>query len=184
MPRRAARTVVRSRKRQTKWCAQTSTAIVPNQAGLAISDHQLLCPGTSADHDQADPLVGWCRGSISLSRLLVSEKNDAVAWAIVMMRTEPGTTDPLQVFNPFLPADLERQDILGMGYCAIPPIAFIPSSDASSPDSSATVTNINIKVGRRYNRTANELCLWLVAFGSSDLAYEATFSIRSLMKFG
>ena len=184
MPRRAARTIVKSRKRQTKWCAQTSTAIVPNQGGLAIADHFLLCPGTSADQDAPDPLVGWCRGSISLSRLLVTEKNDAVAWAIVMMRTAPGTTDPVQTFNPFLPADLERQDILGMGYCAIPPIAFIPSTDASSPDSSATVTNINVKVGRRFHRNSNELVLWVVSFGSMDLGYEATFSIRSLMKFG
>ena len=119
-----------------------------------------------------------------MSRVLTTEKNDAVAWAIVMARTAPGTTDPLQTFNPFLPADLERQDILGMGFCEIPPIVFVPSTDASSSNSAASVTDINIRVGRRYHRNANELCLWIVALGSMDVGYEAAFSVRTLLKFG
>ncbi len=180
------RTVRRTQKvrRPTKWCAATSVAIVPNQAGLAIADGNPLCPSTTAGFDQADPVVGWCRGAISLSRVGVAEANPAVAWAIVLAKTVPGSITPLQTFNPWAVTELERQDILGMGHIPVPPTNLVPSTDARIADDSSTVVDINIRVGRKYPRNSTQLMLWIVSFGSEDVAYEAVFSIRTLMKFG
>jgi len=183
MPRNVRR-FTRTRKRPTKWCGDISSVIVPNTASVAVADGVVLCGATGADTDIADPLVGWCRGAISLSRDGIGETNPVVIWAVVMMRTIPGTTTAVQPFNAFDAADLERQDILGMGHCAVPGFNIIPSSDVNKIDGSCTVTDINIKVGRRWHRNANQLMLWIVSGGIEDNAYEANVSIRSLMKFG
>ena len=184
MPRSVRRTIRTARRRQTKWCASSSVSVIANQGGLAVADAVPLCISTTANADSPDPLVGWCRGSISLSRIGVSEINPAVAWAIVMGRTVPGGVTPLQVFNPFDGDDLERQDILGMGHLPVPATVLIPSSDANRVSREATVTEVAIKVSRRYHRKSNQLFLWLVAAGTEDVAYEATSTIRTLMKFG
>ena len=178
MPRNV-RVVTRSRKRPTKWCASSALSIVPNQGGLAVGDGIPLCPGTAADADVQDPLIGWCRGHLSLSRVGIGEVNPCVAWAIVMMRTDPGTTTPLQVFNPFNVPDLERQDILSMGHIAVPPM-----TSAAAANRGSLVSEVNCRVGRKFHRNANMLFLWIVAAGAADNDFECTSTIRSLMKFG
>jgi len=168
-------------KRKTKWCAATSTITIPSTGNITTNDATALCPSSASDVDNPDPTVGWCKGSISLSRANSVDSQPAVAWAIVMGRTNPGTTSPIQIFNPFAEDDLERQDILGMGYIACDPI-ILNSADAVTIQRSATVADINIRVGRKYARHSNGLFLWVVSVGTDD-TWAATFSIRSLMKF-
>jgi len=181
MPRNV-RGRTRVAKRATKWCAVSAVIPVPNQAGLAIADGIPLCPNSISSADQADPLIGWCRGSLSLSRSGVGEVNPVVAWAIVMMRLDPGTTTLQQVFNPFDTDHLERQDILAMGHIAVPPTV-LSSGDVATIARASTVSEITCKVGRKFHRNANMLTLWIVAGGAEDVGYEVTGTIRSLMKF-
>ena len=169
-------------KRQTKWCAAVQSGGVANVTSLVAGDATNLCPGTTADQDQPDPVVGWCRGSISISRINTSTVNPTVAWAIVLMRTAPGSPTAVQTFSPYLGDDLERQDILGMGYCEVPPVA-INSADNAVVDRSSKVTSINIKVSRKLHRNTNGLFFWIVAEGAGDNQYHVEASIRTLMKF-
>ena len=182
MPRIVRRSFVKRPKRRTKWCGANRAASVPNQANIATSDAIPLCQPTTAVVDAPDPVVGWCRGSISLGRNNVTDTLSACAWAIVLGRTVPGATLPVQVFDPFLEADLERQDILGMGFIPIPPMLFTPSTDAVDIDRSQTVVDINIRVGRKLPRNANNLFLWVVS-QSLDDAFTIRTSVRTLMKF-
>ncbi len=92
MPRR---TVRRGRKRPTKWCGLVTSGSVPDSDSLVVADASNLCPVTTAANDQADPIVGWCRGHISLSRLLGSMPTPAVAWAIVLQTMSEATGEPL-----------------------------------------------------------------------------------------
>ena len=183
MPR-TVRRVTRSRKRQTKWCGFADGHTIPNAATLGVADGDPICPATTSKTDQADPLVGWCRGSLSVSRIGIGEVNPAVMWAVVMGRVVPTSNQAIQTFNPFLTEDLERQDILGMGAVAVPPTVLIPSSDVNVANRGSLTTEINIKVGRRYHRNLNQLFLWVVAAGAEDNAYQVQVVIRSLMKFG
>lgn len=176
-PRRAA-------KRPTKWCGQIHNALVPDNGSLAVADGNALCRETSANSDNPDPLAGWVKGQISLSRVSTGDINPAVAWAIVLMRTAAGgALAPIQVFNPFGLEEMEIQDILGMGYCEIPPTV-LNGADAHVINRQATVTNINIKVGRRLLRNRNNLFFWIASEGATDNAYHAIASFRTLMKFG
>jgi len=181
---RNVRRFTKARKRQTKWCGDYATVSVKNTGTLAVADRVALCGQTVSDPNIADPLIGWCRGQISLSRKGVGEVNPVVIWAVVLGRTIPGTITAVQTFNPFDAADLERQDILGMGHCPIPPVDLTPSTDTAVINRASTVTEIHIKVGRRWHRNANQLMLWVVAGGAENDAYEANTSIRTLMKFG
>jgi len=182
MPRNA-RVVSRRPKRQTKWCAEQSSFDVPDTGALAAPDALVLCDNLTGSADQPDPLIGWCRGQISLSRNGTGTIIPGVAWAIVMMRVAPGTELPVQVFNPWLKADLERQDILSMGHCAVPPTHLVPSTDANVAERSSTVTEINCRVSRRFLRNTNQLFLWIVA-RNGDGEFHAEVTVRSLMKFG
>ena len=179
MPRNVRMT---QRKRPTKWCAQSLTSNVPDNGSLVIGDGLPLCTTTTAVNDEADPVIGWCRGSISLSRVGTGDINPAVAWAIVMMRTEPGGGVPIQVFDPFAVDDLERQDILGMGMIAVQPTV-LNAADAHVIQRGASVTEINIRVGRKWRRNTNGLFLWVASQGASDNNYQSTCVVRSLMKF-
>ena len=185
MPRYASRgTRTARRRRQTKWCGVVTAAPVPNAANLVVGDALPLCSETSAVADQADVVLGWTRGSISLSRLTTSVGSPVVAWAIVLMRTSPAaTTAPLQIFNPFLAEDLERQDILGMGHMEVPPL-LLKADDTNAINKGSLVEHIHVKVSRKVARNSNNLFLWIVAAGATDDVYASNCSIRSLMKFG
>ena len=183
MPRFARRPRVVSRKRQTKWCGAVLAASVPAQTDLVVGDATKLCGDFPDQVDYPDPLVGWVKGQISLSRILTGEINAAVAWAVVLMRTDVGTTNASQVFEPFSSDHLERQDILGMGFCAVPPVV-LNAADASVINRGATVTPINIKVGRRLHRNTNNLFLWMASIGATDNSFQSVGTFRTLMKFG
>ncbi len=182
MPRNV-RVVTRKRKRPTKWCAEVESFSIPASSALVVGDGMALCDNTTATQDVADPLVGWCRGQLSISRSGVGTVNAAVAWAIVMMRVAPGNETPLQTFDPWAKEDLERQDILGMGHCDVPPTVLIPSSDAQQANRGSLVTDIHIKVSRRFLRNTNQLMLWVVS-KAGDGEFHCESTIRSLMKFG
>ena len=182
MPRNVRRRTV-ARKRQTKWCAISALLVAPNQSSIAVADGIPLCSNQDAAADQADPLIGWCRGSISLSRIRFGLEAPVVAYAIVMMRLVPGTTTFVQTFNPFDTDDLERQDILTMGHIPVPPV-LLQADNTEVANSQSSVVNINCKVGRRFKRNANMLTLWIASAGGEDNMVETTSTIRSLMKFG
>ena len=182
MPRNV-RVVSRKRKRPTKWCAESLSFDIPASGSIVVGDGQALCDNTVATQDVPDPLVGWCRGQISVSRNGTGTVTPAVAWAIVMMRVNPGFETALQTFDPWLKEDLERQDILGMGHCAVPPTVLIPSSDANVANRSSSVTDIHVKVSRRFLRNTNMLMLWVIS-KAGDGEFHAETTIRSLMKFG
>jgi len=185
MPRFArSRTRVVSRKKQTKWCARATDLAVPDPGNLVVGDAIPLCQPTAGVVDEADIVMGWCRGQISISRVDASNTTPAVAWAIVRMRTNPGGTLPVQIFNPFDVLDLERQDILGMGHIRVPPIVLIPSTDLPTIDRSSSVVDINIKTSRKVARNSNNLFLWIVALSVVDNGILAKSSVRTLMKFG
>ena len=184
MPKR----IVRSRrKRPTKWCGVVTTGSVPDSDSLIVADSTNLCPVTTAANDSPDPVVGWCKGYISTSRLLGSMPTPACAWAIVLQTMSEATGDPLQVFNPWDQTDLERQSILGMGHMAVPPIVLTPSNDTIVTQRQTTVTEINIKVGRKVLRNNQSLFLWFAstdeAAPGTDNAFQVIASIRTLMKF-
>ena len=183
MPRRSAP----RRKRPTKWCGVVSRFVVPDSDSIVANDSIALCPTTTAVHDQADPVVGWVRGQISLSRLLGSMPTPAVAWAICKMQVLDGATTPVQVFNPFSADDIERQDILGMGHCQVPP-TILQADNTIVTERSNTVTNIHIKVGRKLLRNTQSLLLWIASTDESapgtDDAFQAIVTLRTLMKFG
>ena len=183
MPRSARRNSAPRRKRPTKWCSAVSFSPVPIVSALAVGDAIPLCDPTTSVLEQADPVVGWCRGSITIGRSGVSDPAPAIAWAIVVQRLDIGLSTPTQVFNPWATDDLERQDILGMGHCDIPP-AVLTSGDARVTSHSGMVTNINVKVARKLPRNTNNLFLWVVALGAEDNAFSAQTTVRSLMKFG
>jgi len=182
MARFARRNVRRTVKRRTKWCGSSDNSAVPSTTANVVTDATPLCQPTTAVIDQADPVVGWCRGAISLSRVNFADTTPSIMWAIVVGRTEPGAVLPLQVFNPFDEGDLERQDILGMGMLVCPPVLLIPSTDAQTSNNQSTVTEINIKVGRKLMRNTNNLFLWIVADAIND-AFQAQSVVRTLMKF-
>ena len=182
MPRFARRSRGVRRKRPTKWCGATSFAGVPIVSALVVADATPLCQPTTAVLDQADPLAGWVRGDISISHSGSTDTAPAVAWAIVNMRLAVDTNDPVQVFNPFAEADLERQDILGMGHCNIPAMS-LTAADVQTNTREAMVTPINVKVGRRLARNTNNLFFWIVALGAQDNAMTAQVTLRTLMKF-
>ena len=173
--------VVRKVKRQTKWCGHTAIANVPNESNVAIGDGRPLCDTTTAVNEQADPVVGFCRGSLSLSRVTATDTAVSVTWAIVNMRLAPGSVLPVQVFDPYQEPDLERQDILGMGQLEIPAI-ILEADNTAIINHSTTVFDVNIKVGRRLRRNTNNLFLWLVSSGL-DNAFLVRSTIRTLMKF-
>ena len=183
MPRRP----VKRRKRLTKWCGLVTSGSVPDSESLAEADSSNLCPNTTAVNDQADPVVGWCRGHISTSRLLGSMPTPAAAWAIVRQTVNQSTGEPLQTFNPWDQVHLERQDILGMGHLVIPPIV-LDSSNVQETQRGTSVTEINIKVGRRLLRNNQGLFIWFASTDESapgtDNALQVIASIRTLMKFG
>ena len=184
MPRfasRGRRTLVR--KRQTKWCARATDLAVAAVGNLVVGDAIVLCEPTAGIVDEADIVMGWCRGQISISRVDASEDTPACAWAVVRMRTTPGGTAPLQIFNPFDVLDLERQDILGMGHIPVPPMVVRPSDDTALVDRSSSVISINIKTFRTVARNSNNLFLWIATL-TVDNGILAKTSIRTLMKFG
>ena len=164
-----------------KWCGAHSDATVKNSTNVIVSDAIPLCEITTAVNDQADPTVGWCRGSISLARVGTTEDTPSIAWAIVMMRIDVGGSDPVQVFNPFDAPNLERQDILGMGHIPAPP-TIIESTDDRLVDHSSRVVDVNIRVGRKLHRNTNNLFLWIVS-QSANVEFQAEATIRTLMKF-
>ncbi len=110
----------------------------------------------------------------------------AAAWAIVKMQINVSTGEPVQIFNPFNSVDLERQDILGMGHLAVPP-TILQADNTIVTERSNTVTEINIKVGRRLLRNTQALFLWTASTDESapgtDNAFQIIGSIRTLMKF-
>ncbi len=183
MPRRIKRTV--RRKRPTKWCATVLKGQIPDSDSIILADAINLCPGTTAINDQADPVVGWCRGYLSVSRLLGSMPTCAVSWAIVKMQTDSAGV-PVQIFNPFDLNDLERQDILGLGHMVVPPTV-LTAGDVVQTQRGNSVTEINIKVGRKVLRNNQSLFLWTASTDESapgtDNAFQLIASIRTLMKF-
>ena len=170
------------KKRSTKWCGAVADFTVPNPANVVVGDAIPLCQATTATPETADPVAGWCKGSISLSRTNTSDVTPTCVWAIVMGRLSTGSTSVVQIFDPFTEADLERQDILGMGAIPVPGLDMTPSTDAKTPFRDSTVVHINIKVGRKLRRNTNNLFLW-VLYDGSDNGVTATCQIRTLMKF-
>jgi len=185
MPRFVRRSAPR-RKRPTKWCGVVNRFLVPDSDSIVANDSFALCPTTTAVHDQADPVVGWVRGHISLARILGSMPSPAVAWAIVKMQTLDASTTPVQIFNPFSADDIERQDILGMGHCVVPPIV-LKADDTQDTQRGTSVTEINIKVGRKLLRNTQNLLMWIASTDESapgtDDAFRAVVTVRTLMKF-
>ena len=180
MPRLARRT--RAPKRQTKWCGASADFDVPNTTNIAVTSPVALCGLTTAAADQADPVVGWCKGQISLSRLVPTDEHPSILWAVVLGRLDPDTGILVQTFNPFDASHLERQDILGMGAIEATPVVLIPSTDVPITNGASTVANINIKVGRKLLRNNNNMFLWVVS-DSLNLSFRAQVTIRTLMKF-
>ena len=173
---------VRMPKRKSKWCAAAFDFTVPAQASLVVGDGIALCDVTTAVNDQADPVVGWCKGAISISRATSSTPSPAVAWAITMGRLNTGTGAVVQTFNPWDKGDLERQDVLGAGICEVPPLV-LTSADALIDSRGSLVTPINIKVSRKFHRNTNMLFLWVVGLGAADNTTQASGFVRTLMKF-
>jgi len=185
------RTQRTARKRQTKWCAATVNGLVPDHTDAVAADAVPLCVTTTAVQDEPDVVLGWMRGQITLSRLNpgLDEQSMAVAWAIVMQRTLPGSpSQPVQVFDPFDIEDLERQDILGMGHFELPPVVIVPSNDATRTVQAATVVNIDVGVSRKLGRNTNNIFLWVASTDNvndgPDNSFHIIGSIRSIMKFG
>jgi len=181
---------VRSRapRRKTKWVASTTNALVSNTTNLAVSDGLPLAASTTAVNDQADPTIVGVRGQLSLSRQNANDVNPAIAWAIVLMRTAPDSSTAIQLFNPFLQDDLERQDILGMGHIPAPP-ENLEADNTGVPDSSTRVVDIHIKAKRKYARNTNGLFFWIVGENGTGVApIDETFrviaSFRTLLMFG
>ena len=131
--------------------------------------------------DQADPVVGWCRGSISVSRIVASDVTPALAWAITSSRLIVGTGTPVQTFDPWDSEHLERQDILGMGHLPCPPTT-LNSADVFGVNRETMVTDIHIKVGRKLHRNTNNLFLWVVG-NTTDDQFGFNLTMRTLMKF-
>jgi len=181
MPRFARKRFVGRPKRRTKWCGQTSNTTIKNTTNVVVADAIPLCQPTSAVVDQADPTVGWCRGSISVSRLVFTDITPSIAWAIVINRTDAAGTVPLQVFNPFDIDDLERQDILGMGHIPAPPI-LLQADNTAAGDFRSNVVDINVRVGRRLLRNTNNIFLWIVS-DSLNVHFQQQTTVRTLMKF-
>ena len=179
MPRNVSRT--RAPKRRTKWCGVADDFNVPNIANNAVGDAVALCEATNAVNDQADPVVGWCRGSISIARLTATDSAISVIWAIVLGRLDPGFALPIQTFDPFNNADLERQDILGMGNIPVPPVV-LQADNTAVVNRSSSAVEVNIRVGRKLARNTNNIFLWIVSSGL-DNGMTARVSIRTLMKF-
>ena len=182
MPRRVSRSTRTRPRRPTKWCAAVADDPVANSANLTIADSIRLCASFPSEANQPDPVVGWCKGSISISRLISGEDTPVIRAAIVMCRLDPATADPVQIFNPFNSADLERQDILWMGSAACPPTV-LNAADAKVIDRSSTVLDINCKVSRKFATNTNNLFLW-IATATTDNLVQAHIVVRSLMKFG
>ena len=184
-----ARRIVRARvrKRPTKWCGVVLKGSMPDSDSIVVADAVPLCPSTSSVNDEADPVVGWCKGHISISRLLGSMPTPAAAWAIVRMQSQPGTDTPVQIFNPFNQGDLERQDILGMGHLVIPPIV-LDSANVQETQRGTSVTEVNIKVSRKLSRNHENIYFWTAstdeAAPGTDNALQVISTIRTLMKFG
>jgi len=187
MPRFAKRRS-RGRKRQTKWCAAVLNGGVPRTSALVVADALPLCQPTTAVPDQQDVVVGGIRGQINITKIQKDDDDPVVAWAIVLGRTG-GSADsnPVQIFNPFLENDLERQDILGMGFCALPPFV-LNSADVAVVNQAATVTDVVVKSSRKLDRNWNNLFLWVVstagATAGSDNSFRVQASMRTIMKFG
>ena len=179
----------RAPRRKTKWLASTRNALVSNTTLLAASDGLPLAAGTDAVNDQADPTIVGVRGQISISRQNANDVNPAIAWAIVLMRTNPSTPNvPIQIFNPFDQDDLERQDILGMGHVPAPP-ENIDTGNTGVPDSRSNVVDVHIKAKRKYARNTNGLFFWIVGDNGLGVApIDGTFrviaSFRTLLMFG
>ena len=180
MPRFVKRT--RATKRQTKWCGATGDFDVPNTTNIAVSSPVALCSNTTAVNDQADPVVGWCKGQISVSRIIPTDEHPSILWAVVLGRLDPDTGILVQTFNPFDASHIERQDILGMGAIEATPVVLIPSTDVPITNGASAVANINIKVGRKLPRNTNNLFLWVVS-DSLNLSFRAQVTVRTLMKF-
>ena len=123
-----------------------------------------------------------CRGSITLSRLTATDTAISVLWAIVVNRLVVGSSLPVQVFDPHDEDDLERQDILSMGSLVVPPVVLTPSTDAAAIGHGNSVSEINVRVGRKLARNTNNLFLWVVSSGL-DNGMTVRTSIRTLMKF-
>ncbi len=91
------------------------------------------------------------------------------------------------VFNPFNVEDVERQDVLGFGHIQVPP-TILQADNTIVTERSNTVTNIDIKVGRKLLRNSQMLFLWLAstdeAAPGTDNAFQAIVTCRTLMKFG
>ncbi len=182
MANRGRRNFSNARKRPTKWCSAAFDFPVPSSPALAAADGVNLCVGTNADADMADPVVGWCRGGLSISRVGAAVDNPAVAWCIAMSRTDPGSTTALQVINPWNASDMERQDILGWGICDVPPLG-LNSADALVDLRGSLTTVVHVKTSRKYPRNSNQLTLWVAAIGGTDNNYQVSGVIRTLMKF-
>ena len=165
-----------------KWCAASDNSSVKNTTNVVVADAIPLCDNTVSRADNPDPVVGWCRGSISLSRLGATDPTPSCAWAIVLGRTASGGTLPLQIFNPFDRDDLERQDILGMGHIPVPAVTLTPSDDSPETSHESTVVDINIKVSRKLLRNTNNMFLWIVS-SSANVELQAEVTVRTLMKF-
>ncbi len=185
MPRSVRRG--RTAKRPTKWCAAIVNAGVPKHDLLAVTDAVRLCQPTTAVPDQQDIVAGGIRGQINITRIQKDDDDPVIAWAIVMGRTAGVVSaGPVQVFDPFLENDLERQDILGMGYIAAPPI-LLNGADVAILNQQSSVVDVHIKTSRKVDRNWNNLFFWIAssagAGAGTDNSFRCQASFRTLMKF-
>ena len=174
-------------KRPTKWVSSAVNGAVPDADSLAVADAVVMTNPTTEIFNQPDPTIVSVRGQLFISRALVTSSRIACAWAIVMMRLDVGGVVPTQVFDPFGTADLERQDVLGMGHLDIPPIAILPSNDSSVIQRGVLTREIHIKVSRKLAQNTNNLFFWIASTDSSppgvDDELHVIGSFRTLLKF-
>jgi len=174
-------------RRPTKWTSSQSTGNIPDSNSLVVGDGLALTTPTTESINRPDPTAIAIRGQISVGRNNAGTDKSNIAWAIVLMRLGVGSTTPIQIFDPYDTGDLERQDILGMGFLPVPPVVLTPSSDAAAVDRQSTAIDVHIRSSRIVKQNTNNLFFWIastdLAPPGSDDAFFFRASFRTLLKW-
>jgi len=173
-------------RRPTKWVSSQIVGPIPDQSTLVVADGIPMTVPTTESVNQPDPTVVSVRGQIAVHRATPGADMIVIAWAIVLMRLDVGTAAAVQIFNPFLTSELDRQDILGMGFVESP-ASLLNSADARASDFSSKVVEVNVRTSRIVQQNTNNLFFWISSAdqmgAGSDGAFNVRASFRTLLKF-
>ena len=174
-------------RRPTKWTSSQRSGVITDSDSLTVASALALTTPTTAALNRPDPTVVAVRGQISVTRNVATANFHTVAWAILVQRVSASLgTQPIQVFNPFDTGDLERQDIMGMGYIEVPGVN-VDSTDTATNTAASRVADIHIRVARKLDQNSNNLFFWISSTdvappGTAD-AFVARASFRTLLKW-